>query len=229
MGYKTAKLEVKTLCFYIFLLSISKQSYADTLILENFESSNFNQFPSNWMVKSFFGYKKPTGDEPYLVTNKNNNLFLTAFSEGDAITIGKNIDFDIKKYRYFSWRWKIEKLPTNGRENKFFRSDSAAGVYLLFPNKRNIKYVWSTTLNIGTLTESPFYSKTKIIVLQSGQQHLNQWISEKRDVFSDYKMVFGEEIKENPIVLGILTDSDSTDSIAIANYDDFLISRKMGD
>ena len=48
---------------------------------------------------------------------------------------------------------------------------------------------------------------------------MNTWVTEKRDVFSDYRQLFGENEKD-PVVKGIviLTDSDNTGTHAIGDY-----------
>jgi hypothetical protein len=51
------------------------------------------------------------------------------------------------------------------------------------------------------------------IVVRSGKNHLNEWITEERNVMEDYKRVFG---KAPPLVGGIslLIDTDDTRSQA---------------
>jgi hypothetical protein len=48
---------------------------------------------------------------------------------------------------------------------------------------------------------------------------MNTWVTEKRDVFSDYRQLFGEKEKD-PIATGIviLTDSDNRGTHAIGDY-----------
>jgi hypothetical protein len=48
---------------------------------------------------------------------------------------------------------------------------------------------------------------------------MGTWVQEKRDVLFDYQQLFGEGEK-NPVAtgIGILTDSDNTNSHAIGDY-----------
>ena len=123
----------------------------------------------------------------------------------------------------------MHNLPNGAAENVRKRSDSAAGVYVIFHGalklNKIIKYVWSTTLQKGTLTESPFNSNVKIVVLKSGNEGnlLGQWVNEIVNVQSDYEKIFKAK---PPIVeaVAILSDADNTESIAEADYDDFWIS-----
>jgi hypothetical protein len=87
-----------------------------------------------------------------------------------------------------------------------------------------IKYVWSSSLPKGTVTESPYAKKTKIIVLENGSSPLGQWITEEVNVYEDYKRLFHKEPDEVRAI-GILTDADDTSSEAMADYDDVCVKR----
>ena len=59
---------------------------------------------------------------------------------------------------------------------------------------------------------------------------MGTWIQERRDVFFDFRQLFGEGEK-NPIASGIaiLTDSDNTNSHAIGDYADIQALGKGGE
>jgi hypothetical protein len=214
---------IRLLCIVIALSS--SVALAEQIVLEDFESSEVTAFPSGWKVKKLLWYANPHGDEPWRVLSEGGNRYLAAESETDAITVGKEIHYDFSRYKYLSWRWRVLRLPDNGSEGARERSDSAAGVYLVFEDLRAIKYVWSTTLRPGTVVDSPFSGRTKIIVLRSGSDNLNQWITERRNAADDYQRVFNvKNVPQTPKVLALLTDSDSTKSSAIAHYDDIIVS-----
>jgi hypothetical protein len=95
-------------------------------------------------------------------------------------------------------------------------------IYVVFghlPFVNTIKYIWSDTLPVGSTFTSPTASNTKIFVIRSGRAQINSWVTEKHDVFADYRQLFGEKEK-NPIATGIviLTDSDNTATHAIGDY-----------
>jgi hypothetical protein len=74
-------------------------------------------------------------------------------------------------------------------------------------------------LPIGTAFNSPYSSGTKIIVVQSGRALTGTWVTEERNVLSDYERFFGKGEK-HPVAQGIaiLTDSDNTNSCAAGDY-----------
>jgi hypothetical protein len=118
----------------------------------------------------------------------------------------------------------------NGSEAKKKTNDSAAGVYVCFkgftPLPYCIKYVWSSSVPVGTVLDSPHRAATKIVVLRSGAGGLGAWTDEKRNVYEDYLKVFHKKTVKNPVGIAVLTDSDDTRSRAAADYDDFAVSRR---
>ena len=73
-------------------------------------------------------------------------------------------------------------------------------MYVLFPrfparlNSDFVCYYWeSNPKNKGLEGPSVAWSKAKVIVLQAGKEKLNQWVTEKRNVYEDYKRLFGKE------------------------------------
>jgi len=63
-----------------------------------------------------------------------------------------------------------------------------------------------------------------MIVVESGETKLNQWVSEERNIFEDYKKDFGQE---PPMISGvaIMTDTDNTGESATAYYGDILFRK----
>jgi hypothetical protein len=99
---------------------------------------------------------------------------------------------------------------------------------VIFPGRfrpDNIKYVWSASLPIGTTTESPYNSKTKIVVLRNQGSPLGTWVCEKVNVYEDYKRLFGDE-PGHVQAIGLMSDSDNTESIAQADYKEISISKQ---
>ena len=147
--------------------------------------------------------------------------------------------WDIYRYPFIQWDWRVHIIPDNANENTD-RDDSAAAIYVVFPRKNLpvldwenqpadwIKYVWSSTLPEGTVLKKnkKKYGVTlyngRIVVVASGSKNLKKWVSFKRNVLADYRSYFGREPKHHPSVIGILTDSNSTKSRAMADYDNIM-------
>jgi hypothetical protein len=118
----------------------------------------------------------------------------------------------------------VHTLPLNGREDIKNKDDSPAGVYIVFkgmaPFNKILKYVWSATLPVGTVTKSPYNGRTMIFIIESGKGKTGAWVSEQRNVAEDFRSAFGSRPPE-VAGIAIMTDSDDTKSSAAADYDDF--------
>ena len=165
----------------------------------------------------------------YSIVHDRGNYFVRIQSRRGNTAIGKRIDPQGAGMQFIRWRWRVHTLPAGAKESDKKKADSGAGVYVIFkgPFKLNtiLKYVWSATLPRGTVTQSPYYSRTKIIVLESGKDSLGKWVTEGVNVHDDYKRVFSAPAPKI-IAIGIMSDSDNTRSLAEADYDDFILENR---
>ena len=161
---------------------------------------------------------------------ENGNRFLHAHTESQGIQIGLPQVFRVQETPVLRWRWRVLQLPSQGDERTAATNDSAAGVWVIFDSRvlpRALKYVWSATQPVGMRVTHPGYWRAKTIVLRSGTANLGTWQEETINVYADYKAVFGEEPGD---VQGIAVNSssDSTKSVAVADYDDFILQTAEG-
>jgi hypothetical protein len=149
------------------------------------------------------------------------------------VQIGLTHSFTPKQLPVLQWRWRVLTLPAGADERTADRNDSAAGVYVVFDSTiipRAIKYVWSSSLPAGTQADSPVYWRAKVVVLESGTKAAGEWKQETVNFYEDYKKLFDSEPGEVEGV-ALLTDSDTTGTVAEADYDDFTLlqSKDMSD
>jgi hypothetical protein len=186
--------------------------------VEDFSRFDINTFPAGWESRGGDGAKV------YHVKSEG-ETYLEARAEDTAVTIAKRFVYDLKEYPFLSWQWRADVLPRGGDERYKKSGDSGAGIYVIFSGllPKNIKYVWSASLPMGTNTKSPYNSKTRIVVLRNQSSPLQTWISEKVNVYEDYKRLFGEE-PEQVQAIGIMTDSDNTHTVSLAQYKRIAVS-----
>jgi hypothetical protein len=81
-----------------------------------------------------------------------------------------------------------------------------------------LNYVWESRLPIGTALDNAYTARAKIIVARSGAADVGRWVTERRDLYEDYRRVVGGE---PPRIAGIalMTDTDDTGERAVAYYD----------
>jgi len=196
-------------------------------VMERFTyPDQLGQFPDHWQGRA--GWRKARTDKKedlyYTIEVEDGDYFLRAETQGRATDAGCKANVNLRLYNKLRWRWRVHKLPEGGNEQEEDRNDSAAAVRLVFRGgmfPKTLKYVWSTSLPVGTETPSPASDKTKVIVLRSGKDMAGEWVWEEVDAYEDYKRLFGGEPR---IVqaLAVLSDSDNTDSPVSADYDDFV-------
>ena len=191
------------------------------LSLETFEAYSPLTFPAPWKVRG----NEDEARTIYQVMEERGNLFLHAHANQQAIQIGLVQGFSPQEFPLLRWRWRVSQLPPGGDERRREIHDSAAGVYVIFDNQifpRILKYVWSTTVPVGTRLQNPLYWRAQMVVVESGPSGLGEWRQETVNFYQDYKTLFGTE-PGKVLGIGLMTSSSFTKSIASADYDDFLL------
>jgi hypothetical protein len=189
--------------------------------VEDFSRFKPDTFPEGWKARG------GDGSKIYRI-KANPESYLEAKAISASVPIAKKFEYDLKEYPFLSWQWRAFELPQGGDERYKKTGDSAAAIYVIFPGllrPDNIKYVWSSSLPIGTTTESPYNGKTKIVVLRNQSSPLGTWMSEKVNAYEDYKRLFGCEPKHAQAI-GLMSDSDNTESTAHADYKGISISKE---
>lgn len=198
---------------------------AQTLISLNFEGDEVGKFPLGWSARDQENMLKI-----YRVQSEGGNKFLRADSRGTSVQIGYEKNWALKDFPMLRWRWRSQIFPEGTNEREKTGNDNVLAVYVVlggWPIPRSIKYIWSDTLPVGEIFDSPHSSKTKVIVVRSGRSMMGKWITEERNVLVDYRSVLGDGGKD-PVAKGIalLTDSDDTNTHAAGDYDDITIFGK---
>lgn len=209
--------------FFILLLSSPTQA-ADFLKYFTFSKRS---------VLKLWKEKLLSGRVEYKIIKIGEEGFLRAKSENTASGIYYEIDYDPKVHPYMSWKWRVDKFPVKDPEDKEgVMDDFAARIYVIFPAKififsRCLEYVWDDVLPKGTITRSPLSGRIKIFVLRNGKA--NGWQFEERNIFEDYLLAFGKEPEDFDDRIGaiaFMTDTDDSESSALANFDEMKIGYK---
>jgi len=169
------------------------------------------------------------GKTAYTVIKEGEGHILKAESNASASGLIYRLTYDPKEYPILTWRWKVENIIQRGDETKKEGDDYAARVYIIFPHwflplSKTINYIWANKVPKGKHITSPYYAKDIMFAVESGEENIGRWIVEKRNVYEDFKNLFGTE---PPDVGGIaiMTDTDNTGETARAYYDDIRIEK----
>jgi len=173
---------------------------------------------SGWTDKPF------KGKTSYTLVKEDGKGVLKAESAKAASGLIKKVKVDTKKFPILRWSWKIEHTLKKEDIKTKKGDDFAARVYVVFPRTffwrmRAINYVWADKMQKDSFAPSPYTSNSLIVAVESGNEKAGTWVSEERNIFEDYRKMFGEE----PPALGgvaIMTDTDDTQDEATAYYGD---------
>jgi len=189
-----------------------------SVIIDDFE----DDLRPGWEVKEF------KGRTVYLVVHDGSHV-LKAESRDAASGLIFKMEYSLRDYPILAWRWKVANILDKGDETKKGGDDYPARVYVVFPHwffpkTKSINYIWANKLPKGQHVPNPFTGNAIMVAVESGRENIGRWISERRNVYEDYRRLFGEE---PPMVgaIAIMTDTDNTGGAATAWYDDIRIER----
>lgn len=231
------------------ILCCVNPSLADSsLVVGDFSSSvKEDVLPEHWSPLTFKGIDQHTS---YSLAPENGTPVIEAVSNGSSSGLTRKIEINPHEYPMISWKWKISNIYQNGDVSQKSGDDYPARVYITFaydpdkvgfwesvkfssiklfygeyPPVSAINYIWASKAEKGLITPNPYTDRVKMIVIESGAEKANQWLTEKRNIMKDYQEAFGED---PPHISGvaIMTDSDNTGESAKAWYGDILFSKE---
>jgi len=205
-----------------------------------------NTLPTGWKPLTF---KKIDRHTTYMLIKDGNTVVVKAVAESSASGLVREIKIDPKEYPIVKWRWKVGNILKKGDVRSKERDDYPGRIYITFeydPSKLGffekakyeairlmygqyppvgaINYIWESKAPKGTVVPNPYTDRVIMIVVESGESKLNQWVSEERNIYEDYKEAFGQE---PPVISGvaIMTDTDNTGESATAYYGDIVFKK----
>lgn len=198
---------------------LAQEEGTDYLVLEDFSGTPVGQLPKDWTWRDR-DEEKP---KPYVVEGAEGRRYLVARDTGSSVILGKQVKWNPLVYPILTWCWRVNALPPGGDERYDRTNDSAAGLYVIFSTNwlavpRQIKYVWSTTLEEGTSGRRNRVARPFFVVVESGERHLGKWAFEQADLVADHQRFYGKTPPDRTMGLAILTDANSTRSYAEAFY-----------
>jgi Protein of unknown function (DUF3047) len=152
--------------------------------------------PPSWELKV------KSGKAAFEVMREGDIPALHLKSMDSSYSVQGKVNVDVKRYPILSWKWKVTQLPKGGDFRRSKSDDQAAQLFLAFTETKAIVYIWDTTAPQGLMESTspvPFMT-VKVVVVRSGPAELGKWVTETRNVYEDYKKLYGDE---PPVVKGI--------------------------
>ncbi len=207
-----------------------------------------DKFPAEWKPLTF--EKIPTHTR-YTLVKDEEQVVVKAVSRESSSGLTREMTIDPKEYPVVQWRWKIENILQNGDVTKKEGDDYPARLYITFeydsakvgffekaqyetakllygqyPPIGALNYIWASKSPVGTMTLNPYTDQVTMIVIESGETKLNEWVTEERNVYNDYMKAF-EEDPPNISGVAIMTDTDNTEEHAVAYFGDIVFKRSV--
>jgi hypothetical protein len=175
------------------------QSRSDSMETLDFKGSlNGRGLPAEWKLKVH------RGEAGADMVEENGERVLHMKSTGSSFALEHDVDVRIDRYPYLIWTWKAVALPTKGDVRERSRDDQALQLLVGFKDGRVLSYVWDATAPEGTVVDRslpwPLLIRIKVIVVDSGISDMGKWVTNRRNIYEDYKELFG---KEPPPVEGV--------------------------
>jgi hypothetical protein len=134
-------------------------------------------------------------------------------TDHESVAIWRQLEIDPAAMRYLVWEWKVMRLPVGGDVRVPTRNDQAARVMVLFEGMKAIVYLWDTSAPVGTVIHPDTFALVVLVfvVVKSGSGGVGRWHRERRDVYEDYRRLFGERPR-HVRSLGLESHSDDVAS-----------------
>lgn len=210
--------------------SLSGGSVQAEKTLDDFEDDATGAIPDQWVYVNSDGGEMPVSEaletgEIFEVRKEEDNQFLHLRVENESMRFSRTkrsgLNWNVRKRPVLTWRWRALQLPEGASEKD--QNDTGAALYVTFDTDwlgrpKSIKYTYSSSLPVGTVVD---FGKLYVIVVDSKPASgVGEWRTVRRNVMDDYKRIFGGRPPERPLSVTIWSDSDTTDDVAEADFDD---------
>jgi hypothetical protein len=198
-------------------------------------------FPTGWHPAALPSIRKLT---VYELVDDAGTTVVRARGQNSSSGMVYDVNIDVRAFPVVRWRWKVMELIPGADNTRRDGEDSPARIEFAFDgdkpnlpfNERlfftqvkaiagidvpyaTLEYIWGSGAPEGAELINSWTSRIRTLLVRSGPEHLGQWLSEERNLYEDFKRIFGEE----PGMLthvGIYTDSDATNASAEGYYGD---------
>jgi len=198
----------------LLLICPTLQAQDKTIPISHFSSLKLN----NWQQKSF------KGETQYQIILLDKQAVLQAKSTASASSLYKEVHIDLHETPFLNWSWRIDKKLAINNEQSKQGDDFAARIYLISENRwffwksKAINYVWANNTVKNTVWPNPFAGENvMMLAIRSGNDSINDWYTEKRNVLNDLNRIFGKDIRYIDAI-AIMSDTDNSSGRAHSYY-----------
>ncbi|MDO9461930.1 MAG: DUF3047 domain-containing protein [Alphaproteobacteria bacterium] len=136
------------------------------------------------------------------------------------------VDFALADATRFSWKWRATVLPSSIREDIQPTHDYLS-IAVEFDNGLDLTYMWSSELPTGTIFQCPlpwWDERETHWVLRSSAGDLGKWLTEDRNIKSDYAQAIGGVAPERIVGVWLIANSVFQRGEGKCDYADIMLS-----
>lgn len=178
---------------------------------------------SDWKERSF------SGNTQYELVQENGTRVLKGHTQGQASILYKEQTIDLSTQPIIHWSWKVDTTFADLDEKSRGGDDFPARLYVVVKtgflpwDTLAINYVWSAHAPVNDGWTNPFTDKAHMIAVQSGPQHVGEWVSQSRNVADDFRQAFGVDI-DSLDGYAVMVDGDNAGQEATAWFGEISFS-----
>jgi hypothetical protein len=201
-----------------------------------------NRLPVGWQPWTINRNKTPTR---YTLAEVDDRVVVHA--QADSSASGLYVPLRDRDAGMLRWTWKTNGIIRNADNTQGQREDSPLRLFVAFDGDKSslslkdqlmyemarlttgrempyatLMYIWGGKRPEGSVLPNPHTDRVRMIVVDSGAKHANEWRCHERDLRADYRKAFGTD-PGRVIAVGIMTDTDNTRSKAESWYGDIAL------
>ena len=224
----------------LLLTLLPTLAVAEPVWIGQFPSSG--ELPSPWKVEQLDETIPPT---QYRLREWDGVGAVEAQADRSMALLARPLDINLEATPILCWRWRVDASLQSADMTSKAGDDYAARVYLSFevppgtlglgtrmalglarslrgdvvPDAA-INYLWDNRHPVGTWQANAYTDRARMLVLRSGNDDAQRWVSERRDVRADFQTAFGHP-PARLTGLALASDTDNTGESARAGFAEF--------
>ena len=176
---------------------------------------------------------------------RDSRVVLHAVADTARSGLACAVDIDPQRSPWLRWEWRVDAVDETATVADDVLEDTPARLVIAFAGDMSmltlrdrvffeqvelftgkmlpfatLTYVWDGQLPVGTVLPYARSGRIRYDVVESGAARAGQWLRYERNVFDDYRRVFGSAPVGHITSVGVLTDSDDLKNHAEAWYGD---------
>ena len=225
--------KISIIIIALLLMTVNAESN-EVLLREDFTSLN------KWEPLYF---KKINSHTTYSIINEQDQTYVKAESESSASGMVYKNEFNIYDYPNIKWRWKVSNVYEKGDAETKKGDDYPMRIYVMFkydpdkasfgmkikyglakkmygtyPPHSTLNYIWANRKHEEIILTNKYAKEARIIIVQSGTEHIGKWMEHEVNVLADYRKAFGKDPPETARI-AIKNDSDNTGEKSVSFID----------